>query len=203
MFSATHVLFHVPTPFGWLPLEWYVHDSGPVTIIMIIFGLATSIVSLAMSGDKWWGGFGVFLTFNAFFLLMTAGGAGGCVRDGCELAQAMGVAYGWHLATLQIFVALFALTALGKFVDTFEPELKAVFGWFIDLSAERKGLLLMAPGGVILMVFVGGLGMAMHAGNGELLRTYFDTLAFSVLVWIAFALFVPGAWILIREEMRR
>jgi len=201
--SAVHVLFHIPTPFGWLPMEWYVHDSGLVTIVMIIFGLVTSIVCLGISTEKWWGGFGLFLLFNAFFLLMTVGGAGGCVRDGCELAQAMSIAYAWHLATLQIFVALFALTALGGFVDTFESELKAVLGWFTDLPAFSKGVLLITPGGVVLMVFGVGLGMAIHSGNGELLRMYFDTLAFSIVLWTAFVLFIPGAWILVREAIRR
>lgn len=199
--STTNVLFYAPTPFGWLPLEWYSHHSGLLTFTMIAFALGAGFWLFIRSLRTWCLSFAALLFMNVLFFLMTLGGATSCIKEGCEVAEAMGIAYSWHLATLQIIVVLFATSGLGQLVNTFWDELSAAFGWFTTLSVWTKGILLVTPGAAATLL-VAAMGIH-HANNVELVRLLLDTLVFQILWTAVLVPAAPGMWMLMRESMRR
>lgn len=195
--SQTITLFYFPTPFGWVPMTWYAQSGAIVTPIMIIVGLITTFVAVGLATNKWWAGFGLHLFCNGFFFIMTIGGAVGCKREGCYLAEAFMVAGTWQIAIFEIGMILILLIGLMLLYEIIESAMPRMRFLILSLPAFFTMMLPLA--------FVLGSQMIGYEGPTNAALYIVDVHRWSVgwVVMISTALCALGATLLLYHEVRR
>ncbi|HUO50528.1 MAG TPA: hypothetical protein VMU25_03155 [Candidatus Paceibacterota bacterium] len=123
--SAVTWVADLPTPFGSIPLEWYLRTKGPalidfeefVTLILILIGLCVSLFLLMRSRKRWWTSVLWYCAANVVFLFYPALVVNACRTDGCDFMQPFVVAYPWYFAICEVAVFALPFTAMFRFID--------------------------------------------------------------------------------------